>query len=521
MESKFEVPPEEQGTMTRLALSPASAGDEAAMARRHGMVDLQLRARGIYDPRVLAAMRRVPRHVFVPAAVQEFAYDDTALPIASGQTISQPFIVGTMAQAARISPADRVLEIGTGSGSGYAAAVLAELAAHVDTIERHTALAAAARRLLHTLGYEGRIAVHEGDGTKGLPQAAPFDVIIAAAGGPSVPTALCEQLSVGGRLLMPVGDTPTRQRLVLVTRQSDGGFEREERGRVAFVPLVGEHGWPDADALPARGEQEAADVPAAPPPAVEPPASDVALLRAAVLPLPAPQGAGFADPFARFADCRVVLLGEASHGSAEFYQARAAITRHLIEAHGFGIVAVEADWPDAACVDRYVRHRPAPAAAEPPFRRFPAWMWRNEEVESFTEWLRAHNDVLPPSRRAAFYGLDLYSMSASIAAVLAYLDRVDPEAAALARERYGCLARWQHDPAVYGRVSRHAGYARCERAVLSQLTDLLAARTRYAAHDGTLFLDAMQNARLVAAAERCYRAYLLNARGEQTRTLVC
>ena len=218
------------------------------MARRHAMVDLQLRARGICDPRVLAARRRVPRHVFVPSAVQEFAYEDTALPIACEQTISQPFIVSTMAQAACIGPADRVLEVGT--GSGYAATALAELAAHVDTIERHTPLAATARRLLHALGYEGRIAVHEGDGSKGLPREAPFDVIIAAAGGPRVPIALREQLTVGGRPLMPVGDTPTRQRLVLVTRQADGGFACETLGRVAFVPLVGEQGWADAGVPP-------------------------------------------------------------------------------------------------------------------------------------------------------------------------------------------------------------------------------------------------------------------------------
>lgn len=153
-----------------------------------------------------------------------------------------------MAQAACIGPADRVLEVGT--GSGYAATALAELAAHVDTIERHTPLAATARRLLHALGYEGRIAVHEGDGSKGLPREATFDVIIAAAGGPRVPIALREQLTVGGRPLMPVGDTPTRQRLVLVTRQADGGFACETLGRVAFVPLVGEQGWADAGVPP-------------------------------------------------------------------------------------------------------------------------------------------------------------------------------------------------------------------------------------------------------------------------------
>jgi protein-L-isoaspartate(D-aspartate) O-methyltransferase len=494
------VPP--SGTAARDGnAASGSTEDEALVSRRDSMVDLQLRARGITDARVLAAMRRVPRHAFVPVTLQDLAYEDTALPIDCGQTISQPFIVGAMLEAAHIGPEDRVLEIG--AGSGYAAAVLGELAGHVDTIERHAGLAASARRVLAALGYGERITVHEGDGSLGLPAHAPFDAIIAAAGGPSVPQVLCDQLRDGGRLVMPVGDSPVRQQLVLVTRGAQGAFERRTLGAVTFVPMVGEHAWSADD------EDSPREV--APESASASPATDVDLLRNAAVPLRALGDKDFARPFAALAACRVVLLGEASHGSKEFYQARAAITRMLVEEHGFNIVAVEADWPDAASVDRYIRHRAAPARTEPPFRRFPAWMWRNEEMETFIEWLRAHNEGLPDARRAAFYGLDLYSLSASIDAVLAYLDKVDPEAASLARERYGCLEQWQHDPALYGRLSRHSGYARCERAVITQLTELLAARTRYAAHDGAQFLDAAQNARLVAAAERYYRSMYYGA----------
>ncbi len=201
----------------------------------------------------------------------------------------------------------------------------------------------------------------------------------------------------------------------------------------------------------------------------------------------------------------MVLLGEASHGTAEFYRARAAITRHLIERHGFTVVAVEADWPDAAAVNRYVGHRAPRAFQDPAFTRFPTWMWRNTVVEAFVDWMRIYNDGISGDRRVGFYGLDIYNLSGSIAAVLAYLDEHDPEAARIARERYGCLTPWQSDPATYGRAVLSQGYRDCEKAVIDQLRDLLDKRLRYEAQDEAAFLDMAQNARLVRSAERYYR----------------
>ena len=176
-------------------------------------------------------------------------------------------------------------------------------------------------------------------------------------------------------------------------------------------------------------------------------------------PLPDPADPAFGEAFDRFACARIVLLGEASHGTSEFYRARAAITRRLIEEHGFTIVAVEADWPDAATIDRYVRHKPARKDAEPAFRRFPTWMWRNTDVEAFTGWLREHNRDREPGARAGFHGLDLYNLNGSIRAVIDYLDRVDPATAALARERYACLTPFRTHPARYGRVALTEGFA--------------------------------------------------------------
>jgi erythromycin esterase-like protein len=181
------------------------------------------------------------------------------------------------------------------------------------------------------------------------------------------------------------------------------------------------------------------------------------------------------------------------------------ITQRLIEQHGFSIVAVEADWPDAAAIDRYVRHRSPRPRARAPFQRFPTWMWRNVEVAAFIDWMRVRNEQVPDSRHAGFYGLDIYNMSDSIAAVLEYLDHVDPQAARIARERYGCLTPWQKEPSTYGRAVLSAGYRKCEEAVVAQCRELLDRRLKYALEDGESFLDAAQNARLIAAAERYYR----------------
>jgi erythromycin esterase-like protein len=214
----------------------------------------------------------------------------------------------------------------------------------------------------------------------------------------------------------------------------------------------------------------------------------------------------FGAMFDRFADAKVVLLGEATHGTSEFYQARAAITQRLIEEHGFTIVAVEADWPDAARIDAYVRHRSIPEADDAAFERFPTWMWRNEEVADFVNWMRDFNKNRPEYERAEFRGLDVYSLNSSIRAVLDYLDEVDPENAEEARARYGCLSPWQADPAQYGRAVKTGRKKPCDQALLAQLQDLLRKRLEYPRTEGSEeFFDAVQNAKIVHAAEHYYR----------------
>jgi len=202
------------------------------------MVARQLVRREIADQRVLEAFRIVPREAFVPADLAEYAYDDNPLPIGEGQTISQPYVVALMAEAARIGPEARVLEVG--AGSGYAAAILSRLAKTVVTIERHEALAASARRALAGLGYANVTVIH-GDGSRGVPEHAPYDAILVAAGAPAPPGSLKSQLADGGRLVIPVS-VDSHQDLKVITRRGDG-FEEENLGAVRFVPLLGEEGW--------------------------------------------------------------------------------------------------------------------------------------------------------------------------------------------------------------------------------------------------------------------------------------
>jgi protein-L-isoaspartate(D-aspartate) O-methyltransferase len=212
-------------------------------ALRNQMVDRQIAGRGVRDPRVLEAMRTVPREAFVSERLAESAYDDSPLPIGEEQTISQPYVVAVMAEALELQPGDRVLEIG--AGSGYAAAVLSRIGGEVYAVERHESLAREAQERLARLGVSN-VQVSHGDGTLGWAEHAPYDAIVVAAGGPEVPQALLDQLGEGGRLVIPIGPDLRTQDLVRVRHQPDGGFVRENLGPVRFVPLIGAQGWAEA-----------------------------------------------------------------------------------------------------------------------------------------------------------------------------------------------------------------------------------------------------------------------------------
>lgn len=473
-------------------------------AERSQMVHDQIEARGVRDPLVLEAMRTIPREEFLPSNLYEFAYDDAPLPIAEEQTISQPYIVAFMIEALALKGGEKVLEIGT--GSGYAAAVLGEIAKEVYTIERIQLLADQASSVLKEMDYHNVHVLHS-DGTRGWPEQAPFDAIVVAAGGPTIPETLKSQLKIGGRLVIPVGTTRTNQELVRVTRISDTRFTTEDIADVRFVPLIGDEGWqesadlkevPSSRKLPARITQE------------DPALSK--LIAKQCEPFDYIETADLEPLLKRIGDARVVLLGEATHGTSEFYEMRELITRALIERKGFTFVGIEGDWPDVAKIDHYVRHFEYPASEWTAFSRFPTWMWRNREVRSFVDWLRYYNADFEPEHRIAFYGLDLYSLHRSIGRVLEYLQDVDPETADIAKHRYGCLTPWQSDPAAYGRAALNGTYRSCEVAVGKMLNELRRKHHEYTPQDGERYFDAMQNARLVVNAEEYYRVMYYGSR---------
>lgn len=216
------------------------ADDQFYAKQRKKMVKRQVRARGIKDEAILDALSAVPREEFVPEKYKASAYDDSPLPIPAKQTISQPYVVALMIRTLHLGPEDRVLEVG--SGSGYAAAVLSRIVDEVHAVERHEELVEYARRRLAQLNYEN-VHVHHADGTMGWPPAAPYDGIMVSASGPQVPASLEEQLAIGGRLVMPIGQARGLQTLIALTRVGEDEYEEEDLGGVRFVPLIGEEGW--------------------------------------------------------------------------------------------------------------------------------------------------------------------------------------------------------------------------------------------------------------------------------------
>jgi protein-L-isoaspartate(D-aspartate) O-methyltransferase len=279
---------------------------------RDDMVTYQIASRGVRSEKVLAAMRTVPREAFLPEHLREFAYEDSPLPIEADQTISQPYIVAYMVEALALEGGERILEIGT--GSGYAAAVLAEVAAEVFTVERHAQLATLAKKRLAEQGY-GNVQVLHGDGTLGWSEHAPFDGIVV-----------------------------TR-----ITRVSETEFQAEDLADVRFVRLIGAEGWaPDDSGSRLDRPKRESDT--------DPDKTLKLEIANTCEPFNSVETANLDPLLDRIGDARVVLIGEATHGTSEFYKLRSRISAELIKKKDFRFIAIEGDWPDAARIDKYVRH---------------------------------------------------------------------------------------------------------------------------------------------------------------------
>ena len=416
-----------------------SDGTTSFPSLRKEMVERDIAARGVCDELVLDAMRKVPRELFLPENLREFAYEDAPLPIAGDQTISQPYIVAFMAEALMLKGGEKILEIG--AGSGYAAAVLSEIATDVYTVERLGQLADKAAATLADLGYNNVHVLH-GDGTRGWPEHAPYDAIVVAAGGPQVPESLKEQLKVGGRLVIPVGADQRSQELVRVTRISKDEYRSEDIADVRFVPLIGEEGWASRGKKDSRARVrrpfacfarrgDAGSKPRRRRRVVSVDRDSRSRSAAAAHRRCARRAAGRSDPR------HLGILPDARTHHARSDHARRA----------FDFVAVEADWPDAARVDHYVRHAEYPAV-----RVDGVCTFSDLDVAEYAKCATSSSgcaSTTPPwterARRISWPG-SLQPLQLRSASVLNYLDEVDPESARVARERYGCLTPWQSDP---------------------------------------------------------------------------
>jgi protein-L-isoaspartate(D-aspartate) O-methyltransferase len=478
--------------------------DSDLRLRRAAMVERHVKARNVRAERVLDAMREIPREAFAPSLLLEFAFDDVSLPIAGGLLLPRPGVVGMTLAALGLRAQDRVLEIG--SGVGYVTALLSRLCASVHSVEPQGPVALAAMSTLTRLGCHNVHMRHD-SGEEGWPEEAPFDAIVVHAHAHHVSQAVKHQLALGGRLVMTLGDDPEIGELVRVTRLAGDQFRVEDMADIGAALVVGESPSVGAHAgalwrMPDRpSDPKGSSI------------ADAALARqvaATAEGFDSVDCVGLEPLLQRIGNARVVLLGEATHGTSEFYRMRERITRELITRKGFSFVAIEGDWPDAARIDRHVRGPSTSEEAWSGFARFPTWMWRNQEVRGFVDWLREHNQQA--TQPVAFHGLDLYSLYNSIDAVLAYLDRVDPATAQVARQRYGCLAPWQSDPAGYGLAALTTRYRSCEQDVVKMLVDLQQKSAVYIGQDGDRLLDALQNARVISQAERYYRTLYYGSR---------
>ena len=373
---------------------------------------------------------------------------------------------------------------------------LSQIAKDVYTVERIGQLADKSAATLSALGYRNVHVLHA-DGTLGWPDHAPYDAIVVAAGGPQVPESLKAQLKIGGRLVIPVGADRRLQEFVRVTRVSEHEYKTEELADVRFVPLVGAEGWARTRAARRQADGRRAG------------GGDCQIQREIYLDRVGASRPDAARGSAMRGSC---CSAKPRHGTSEFYRMRARITRALIEKKGFSFVAIEGDWPDAARIDHYVRHRQGRPVRVDGVRAVSGVDVAQSRGARVRRLAARHNAGVKPAARVAFHGLDLYSLYNSIQSVLDYLDRVDPKTAEVARQRYGCLTPWQSDPSVYGHATLTGQYHTCEQEVTSMLTDLMQKRGAYTEHDGERFLDAVQNARLVANAERYYRTMYYGSR---------
>jgi len=459
-----------------MALWMCRKSKDAAMKKQK--ISRQIEARGIRDSRIIKAIESVDRTAFLPAALHELAYEDLHLPVDSRIYLPRLYVTARWLQLLDLQEGEKVLLLAF--DSGYLLSIIARLAGEVYAVDERDEYIEFIEKILQQEQIEN-VHFKTGPVSSGWPAHGPYDKIFLARELPEIPGTLQSQLREGGRAVMPVG--PDWSHLYLEV------MEKDARGKISRKYISDSYFIPGPRELPSLPEEKAG------------PEETLAAVKRIYIPFEQIEDYDTGALLERIGDARIVLFGEASHGSSEFYRMRQKISKALIEQKGFRIIGAEADWPDMEIVNHYVHGR-LKDEYRTPFRRFPQWMWRNAEFLEFTEWLKIYNRSR--EEKVSIYGLDLYGLENSVHHVLRYLEEKDPELAEEARKHYSCITPYMEDPSAYGRLVLSGRLESCEQEVLQMLITLLKKREKLN-HNSEAFYYVYQNARAIADAERYYK----------------
>jgi protein-L-isoaspartate(D-aspartate) O-methyltransferase len=441
-------------------------------------IETHLREKGITSDVLLNAFKDLPEEFYLSEIIQPYFYEDVRIEKSLDKLEPRVVFIARMLEQMGIKKGEKILIAGV--DSIFVLVILSKIYKEVYSIETNETYAKWSQDVLKNIGVSN-IEIEIGKPELGLSKKAPFDAILIASGLEEIPDNLKKQLKVGGNMLIPIGLDWSHAILELTERLSSTEFKNENIRESYFIPR--------SKQIPLISKIEFLDQEI----------TDEIGMNAK--PFTSPLDYPIDQLLKRIGNAKVVLIGEASHGTSEFYRTRQEITKALIEKCGFNFVCAEADWSDAEQINKYVKND-YKQQDWMPFVRFPQWMWKNAEVLEFVEWLKKHNNSNGNS--IGFYGLDLYGMENSIDLVIKYLEEKDPNLAMTARERYGCITPYLTDPAIYGKLVLNNHLQSCEQEVVKMLFDLLKNKNKL--DHSPEFFYTYQNATVVADAERYYKS---------------
>jgi protein-L-isoaspartate(D-aspartate) O-methyltransferase len=439
-------------------------------------IQSQLKDKGITNPQLLKAFEEIPPAYFLSKKLYPFenvTIDDNLIKVEP-----RVYSVAKMLENLKIKQGEKILAIGV--DSVYLMVILSKICKEVYAVETNNAYAKWALEVLETLNVNN-VFITVGDEKQGWEEKAPFDAILITSEFEEVSAHLKEQLKIGGRLLVPIGPDWAHITFEIVQRISETTYNEERIRDNFFIP--------NPKILPKIGTENFSEK------------EIVDEIKTKAIAFNSIEEFPMDDLLDRIGDAKVVLLGEASHGTSEFYLTRQEITKALIDKKGFNFVCAEADWSDAEQINNYVRNQQIQKDWSP-FTRFPHWMWKNKEVLNFVEWLKEFN--AENNNETGFYGLDLYGLENSIELVISYLEKTDKALANLAKSRYSCIMPYMANPAIYGKMVIGNQLESCEDEVLRMLVDLLKNKNKL--NHSPEYFYAYQNANVVVDAERYYKA---------------